>query len=78
MEPAIAVENLAKRYRVTAARGRGARYRTLRESIADGVAAAWRRWRGGTGAVADEFWALTGVSFDVKPGEVVGLPFVQT
>jgi lipopolysaccharide transport system ATP-binding protein len=74
MEPAVAVENLSKCYQVAANRGGEYRYRTLRESITEGLTAAWRGWRGGGRPAADnDFWALNGVSFDVQPGEVVGL-----
>jgi lipopolysaccharide transport system ATP-binding protein len=73
MKPAIRVENLSKQYRI----GKKARPRShnLTESIADGASALWRgltnRTRGGDGA--DEFWALKDVSFEVQPGEVVGI-----
>jgi lipopolysaccharide transport system ATP-binding protein len=82
MEPAIKVENLSKRYRIGTNQGS---YRTLRESI---TAAATSSWRGvarlgnrvdavgglvnGNGSTSD-FWALKDVSFEVQPGEVVGI-----
>ena len=83
MNPAIRVENLSKRYRI------GTRptesYRTLRESIGTAVAETWRNVVRLTGrpdgdggsrngdAHAGEFWALKDVSFEVRPGEVVGI-----
>jgi lipopolysaccharide transport system ATP-binding protein len=75
---AIRIANLSKRYRLGSA---SPSYRTLRESISDLVAAPWRRLRtrGVSAAPApaaggsEDFWALQDVSFDVKPGEVVGV-----
>src|ERR1700721_3052400 len=73
MKPAISVENLSKQYRI-GTRARSAS-RNLTESIVDGAAAVWRGLtgsaRGSDGA--GEFWALKDVSFEVQPGEVVGI-----
>ncbi len=73
MKPAIRVENLSKLYRI-GTRTRGAD-RNLTESIVDGALALWRgltsRGRGSDGA--DTFWALKDVSFEVQPGEVLGI-----
>lgn len=65
--PAIRVEGLGKRYRLAHGEDR-AQYRTLRESIMSFVTAPLRN-RG----TVEEFWALNDVSFDVQPGEVVGI-----
>ncbi len=74
---AIRVENLSKRYHV----GQRAPYRTLREVLANTMAAPFRR----LGAMSrlpsvsttkgsnDHIWALKHVSFEVKRGEVVGI-----
>jgi lipopolysaccharide transport system ATP-binding protein len=73
MQPAIRVEKLGKCYRVAHNQLRG-RYRTLRDSIVDAAKAPFRRMmNGGGSAAAENFWALNDVSFEVKPGEVVGI-----
>jgi ABC-type polysaccharide/polyol phosphate transport system ATPase subunit len=72
--PAIRVENLGKRYLVDhEARGTRGGYRTLRESLTDLAAAPLRRWQGKGSRTREEFWALNDVSFEVQPGEVVGI-----
>ncbi len=74
---AIRVVDLSKQYRIG---GKQERYRTLRETLADAAVAPFRRVRSilrGHGAgLADSdrtIWALKEVSFEVKPGEVVGI-----
>jgi ABC-type polysaccharide/polyol phosphate transport system ATPase subunit len=65
--PAIRVEGLGKRYRLAHGQERE-QYRTLRDSIMRFISAPLRK-RG----TVEEFWALADVSFDVQPGEVVGI-----
>ncbi len=76
-QAAIHVENIGKQYRIGASQ---ARYRTFRESIGQAFAAPFRRLgrllRGeayGAKDMEKAFWALKDVTFDVKPGEVVGI-----
>jgi homopolymeric O-antigen transport system ATP-binding protein len=82
MQPIIRVRNLSKRYRIGEAEG----YRTLRESIVRAAAAPVRlargllgasrngkSWEGATRDAERQVWALRDVSFDVMPGEVLGL-----
>jgi lipopolysaccharide transport system ATP-binding protein len=78
MKPAITVENIAKYYRI-GARQSGS-YATLRESIMNAVAAPLRRVarRIASSEAADRpsakgIWALHGVSFEVRPGEAIGI-----
>ena len=79
MKPAIRVENLSKLYRIGVSDQFA--YRTLRETIAAASTAPWRRlrqlWRQAPlpidGESRDTIWALKDTSFEVQPGEVVGI-----
>ena len=74
MQPAIRVENLGKRYRISHEGTRHERYKTLRDQLSDLATAPLRRLRnGGHETSQEDFWALKDVSFEVQPGEVVGI-----
>jgi lipopolysaccharide transport system ATP-binding protein len=65
---AITVENVSKRYLID----HQARADTLRDALARGVGGLLHRLRHGN-LEQEEFWALRDISFEVKPGEVLGL-----
>src|SRR5947209_3519496 len=71
MKPIIRIENLSKQYRIGTRR---AAYDTLRERLAGAARAPLtllqRRQRGGRG---ETIWALRGVGFNIRPGEVCGI-----
>lgn len=70
--PAITVENLSKEYSIG---GRTGPRESVRDMLADLLASPWRRYRRlkGDAAKEDRFFALKDVSFEVPPGEAVGI-----
>ena len=71
---AIRVEGLSKQYRI----GKPESYKTLRETLVAAASSPWRRMRSAfrgaqSPAGDDRIWALKQVSFDVKPGDVIGI-----
>lgn len=76
MKPIITVRALSKQYRI----GRTKAYQTLRESLVDAATALvrpvtkwWKRSDRDASIDAATIWALKDVSFDVMPGEIVGI-----
>jgi lipopolysaccharide transport system ATP-binding protein len=71
MKPIIRVENLGKQYQLGT---RETGYDTLRDSITRAMRAPLERLRRRNGKRSSEvMWALKDVSFDVAPGEVIGV-----
>ncbi|MCY2966091.1 MAG: ABC transporter ATP-binding protein [Planctomycetota bacterium] len=71
-QPAIRVNNLGKRYQI-GSRENG--YTTFREALVGLLSNPFRRFRELSGSPSEQnaFWALKDVSFDVQPGDVVGI-----
>lgn len=87
MTVAVSVRNVSKRYAIGAPEI-GARYRTLRESatqalqvplrrignrVSELFSPTARRRLAATQSSSTDFWALKDVSFDIRPGEMVGI-----
>jgi lipopolysaccharide transport system ATP-binding protein len=70
MKPIIRVENLGKQYTIGA---KAEPYTTLRESLVRTARKPIDMFRGNAKRRDEQFWALKDVSFDVIPGEVVGI-----
>ena len=66
---AIQVHNLSKKYEIAVGKHR---HDTLRDQIADSVRSLFRS-NGRSHAATETFWALKEISFEVTPGEVVGV-----
>ena len=70
MKPIVRVENLSKQYAIGT---RDAAYGTLREAIVDTVRAPLKRLISNGKRTPETIWALRDLSFEVAPGEVLGI-----
>jgi lipopolysaccharide transport system ATP-binding protein len=70
MKPIIKIDHIGKQYRAGAAR---APYATFRDVVADAVRAPMKFWGHNGQSRHNVLWALKDVSFEVMPGDVVGL-----
>jgi lipopolysaccharide transport system ATP-binding protein len=74
MSLAIRAENLSKKYILRHQPGKGRhRYVALRDVLAYKFKAMFKSSAGSNNGTHEEFWALKNVSFDIKPGEAVGI-----
>jgi lipopolysaccharide transport system ATP-binding protein len=70
MPPIITVENLSKQYRIGALQDG---YHTLRETLTNAIRRPLHLFNGKRGSRSETIWALKDVSFEVHPGETLGL-----
>jgi lipopolysaccharide transport system ATP-binding protein len=70
MTPIIKAQQVSKRYRLGA---RSAPYGTFREAFLEAVRTPLQRLGGNGRATAPTLWALKDVSFEIPPGQVVGI-----
>ena len=68
MKPIITAHNLSKQYRLGA---EAAAYATVRETVMDVLKAPLRSLR--RNGEAPTIWALKDITFDIEPGEIVGI-----
>jgi homopolymeric O-antigen transport system ATP-binding protein len=69
MKPIIKVENLSKRYKI----GRSTAHGSIRDAVYGVIRSPLSLIRRNGKSANNTFWAIKDVSFDVMPGEVVGI-----
>lgn len=70
MKPIIRVENLSKEYKIGAARKR---HDTLRDAFVAALLDPLSRLGSRSRSLDDRIWALKDLSFEVMPGEIIGI-----
>ncbi len=75
LQSSIVVDDIGKCYRINNTGNNGRyRYRSLREEVSDFFTSRVRALKEGAAlGNTQEFWAIRGISFEVKPGETVGI-----
>jgi homopolymeric O-antigen transport system ATP-binding protein len=71
MRPIIKVDKLSKQYRI--GDGQQAAYSTAREALMSAIRSPFKALRSNGNNESAKIWAVRDVSFEVKPGEVVGI-----
>jgi lipopolysaccharide transport system ATP-binding protein len=69
--PILRVENLSKRFVLRPSSGEAATPDTLKEALTAAARMPWQTWR--DRGRLQTLWALRDVSFDVMPGEIIGI-----
>jgi lipopolysaccharide transport system ATP-binding protein len=69
MKPIIKVENLSKRYRI----GKGTAHGSIRDAVSGVIRSPLSLIRRNGKSEDNTFWAIRDVSFEVMPGDVVGI-----
>src|ERR1041385_4463987 len=70
MKPIVRVDSVSKRYRIGA---NAAAYHTLRDTLASAASRLRQPFRRNSKPAYETLWALDDVSFEIAPGEVVGI-----